>query len=173
MAKQTFLIFLLIATSTACTKAELASVPTEAATPAAMATATQEPLATPAPLPNHTATATNTPAPTNTATATLTPIPTVTPPFTQLEPFSQTEDMGEVELEIVNQIGGAVMAVDVQDNLAYLGIGSRLAVADISDQTQPKVIFWSSILPDVATQITLRDGLAYVAIMTPKNWTTC
>lgn len=78
--------------------------------------------------------------------------------------------MGEVGLEIVNQIGGAVTAVAIQDNLAYLGIGSRLAVADISDQTQPKVIFWSSILPGVVAQITLRDGLAYVALGEAGLW---
>ena len=86
MAKQTFLIFLLIAIVTACTKAELASVPNSAAAPAATTIAIQEPSTTPTPLPTNTATAINTPTPTNTSTATSTP--TITPTATPSGPPS-------------------------------------------------------------------------------------
>ncbi|MCB8945874.1 MAG: hypothetical protein H6658_19165 [Ardenticatenaceae bacterium] len=76
----------------------------------------------------------------------------------------------EVRLEIVNQIGGAVTAVAVQNNLAYLGIGSRLAVVDVSDPTKPHVISWSGILPRIVQQITLSDELAYVALGEAGLW---
>ncbi len=90
MAKQTFLIFLLIATLAACTKAELASAPTEAAAPAVTTIATREPSVTPTPLPTNTATATNT-APHTSPSSTATPpvVPTVTPKQTSvIEPTS-------------------------------------------------------------------------------------
>ncbi|MBX3055285.1 MAG: hypothetical protein KF770_02335 [Anaerolineae bacterium] len=97
-------------------------------------------------------------------------MPTVTPPMNQVIAAPATETAGEVHLEVVNQLGGAVTAVAVQDNLAYLGIGSRLAVADVSDPTQPQVISWSGILPDIVEQIILRDGLAYVALGESGLW---
>ncbi|MBK8932640.1 MAG: hypothetical protein IPM76_10070 [Chloroflexi bacterium] len=90
MAKQTFLIFLLIATLSACTKAELASVSTEAVLPAATMTAMQEPSVTPTQLPTNTATAINTtPHTTPSSTATQPVAPTATPKQTSLiEPTS-------------------------------------------------------------------------------------
>lgn len=94
------------------------------------------------------------------------PTPTAWPTVAKVE----TGTDQEVHLEVVNQLGGAVTAVAVQDNLAYLGIGSRLAVADVSDPTEPRVTSWSDILPRIVQQITLSDELAYVALGEAGLW---
>ncbi|MCL4872226.1 MAG: hypothetical protein KJ063_24975 [Anaerolineae bacterium] len=116
------------------------------------------------------------PSPTPTAlptlvlTETATAVPTVTPPMSQVIAVPGTEAAEEVRLEVVNQIGGAVTAVAMQDNLAYLGIGSRLAVADVSDPAQPQIISQSEILPGIIRQITLQSGAAYLALGEEGLW---
>lgn len=122
------------------------------------------------------ATPTHTSTPTNTPTATVTPTPTtqptVTPPLIQIELISESETEGDAEkgLKIVNQMGGAVTAVAIEDDLAYLGIGLRLALADVSDPENPYVVSWSGILPELVEQISLDDDYIYVALGEAGLW---
>ena len=43
------------------------------------------------------------------------------------------------DLQLVEQIGGSTYAVAVQGNYAYVGVGPRLVILDISDPTHPHV----------------------------------
>ncbi|MCB9419605.1 MAG: hypothetical protein H6667_07365 [Ardenticatenaceae bacterium] len=157
MAKQTFLIFLLIGSLTACTKAELASMPTLAATPAATTTATQEPLVTPTPSPTNTATATNTLTPTPTPTATPSPIPSPTSSLwnTDLVPVNP-------DFQVVNQLGGRINRVVVQDDIAYVGVGPRLWTLDISQPEMPVELGKSDVLPGLIQYIAVSNSTAYL-----------
>jgi hypothetical protein len=100
----------------------------------------------------------------------MTPVPTVTPPLMQIVLSAEPEDREGSGLEIVNQTGGAVTAVAVEDSLAYLGIGLRLAIADVSDPENPYVVSWSGILPELVEQISLDDDFIYVALGEAGLW---
>lgn len=119
---------------------------------------------------------TNTPSQTATATSTLpptetpTPTPTATPAVEEAVVVPEIEITQEVRLEVVNQIGGAVTAVSIQNNLAYVGIGSRLVIADVSDPTQPQIIGQSEVLPNIIRQIAIQESLAYVALGEEGLW---
>ncbi len=180
-----WLIFLTIGLAclllTACTVGEEVAVVTLTLTLTPTVTIT-ETTVPPTPTPTHTDTptviatplppATKIPKPTITPSSTPVPTqePTVTPPAEQVITLPNQGTDQAINLEFVNQIGGPVTAVAVQNNLAYLGIGSRLAVADVSDPTQPRVIGWSGILPSIAEQIIIREGLAYVAMGADGLW---
>jgi hypothetical protein len=47
---------------------------------------------------------------------------------------------GDYNLVVVGQLGGPVNVVDVQGNYAYISVGLRLVVLDISDPSSPAVI---------------------------------
>jgi hypothetical protein len=51
--------------------------------------------------------------------------------------------------EIVGQIGGSSYAVAVQGDYAYLGVGPRLVVLDISDPSDPTMLGQTDVLGDV------------------------
>lgn len=146
MAKQTFLIFLLIAALTACTKAELASVPTQTVTPAATTIATQEPLVIPTRLPDSTAivittleptitplsvlTSTNTSPIEPTSMLTITPVPVITnrqPSIAELEKYltelSLREDpIGHVIETMYEDINGDGEVDLVISDFLFVGI---------------------------------------------------
>lgn len=143
--------------------------PTRTAVPTMTMTATLN--ATLSPSSTPTAVPTTTPSPTlPPPTETATAVPTVTPPMSQVIALPEIDADGDVRLEVVNQIGGAVTAVAVQDNLAYIGIGSRLAVADVVDPTRPQVISQSEVLPGIIRQIAIQDSLAYLALGEEGLW---
>jgi hypothetical protein len=68
-----------------------------------------------------------------------------------------------LNVELVNQIGGPVYGVAVQGNYAYVGVGPRLLILDISGsellkvgQTQP--------LPAIVQGVTVAGNYAYLAL---------
>jgi len=68
---------------------------------------------------------------------------------------------GEVTLEIVGQAGGALTAMAVAGKAAYLGLGPRLVVLDVSNPSAPAVVGQSELLPSVARSIAVAGDQVY------------
>ena len=66
-------------------------------------------------------------------------------------------------VQVVGQLGGTVRAIAVQGSLAYIGVGPRLVVMDVSDLAHPAVSGQSAVLPDIIEHVTVSGALAYVA----------
>lgn len=71
--------------------------------------------------------------------------------------------MGNVEL--LGQTGGASNAVAVQGHYAYLGVGPRLVVLDVSDPAHPAFIGQTDPLPGVVSDVAISGTTAYVAAL--------
>jgi hypothetical protein len=69
-----------------------------------------------------------------------------------------------MHVELVRQIGGATQAVAVRGDCAYLGIGPRLVVLDISDPAHPVVIGQSPLLEGLVRDIILAGNHTYVSV---------
>ena len=66
-------------------------------------------------------------------------------------------------VELVGQIGGTCQAVAVQGRYAYIGLGPRLAVVDISNPARPTLVGQSTILPDGVSDVVVSGRRAYAA----------
>jgi len=66
-------------------------------------------------------------------------------------------------LEFVGQIGGATYAVAVQGNLAYVGIGPRLTIVNVSIPAAPVVVGETVPLSEAIRGVTVSGNYAYVA----------
>ncbi|MGB9880958.1 MAG: LVIVD repeat-containing protein, partial [Anaerolineae bacterium] len=66
-------------------------------------------------------------------------------------------------VKLVSQVGGAFYAADVQGNYAYLGMGSYLAVLDISNPSNPRLLSRTGPFPDIVRGIAVFGEYAYVA----------
>ena len=87
--------------------------------------------------------------------------------------------VGGVELELAWQMGGAITALDVQGDYAYLGIGPRLVVLDVSDPTDPFLVGQTEVLPSAETgepqpyaqicAISVVTDTAYLAIVSADD----
>jgi len=66
-------------------------------------------------------------------------------------------------VELVGQIGGACLAVAVQGNMAYVGLGPRLAALDVSSPASPTLLGQSVVLPGVMEGVVVAGSQAYVA----------
>ena len=64
--------------------------------------------------------------------------------------------------KLVGQVGGASYAVAAQGHYAYLGVGPRLAIVDVSDPRTPRIIGRSEVLPGMVQKIIVRGERAYV-----------
>jgi len=70
------------------------------------------------------------------------------------------------KVELVGQWGGLSSEVVTDGNLAYLAIGPRVVVLDITDPAQPKKLGQSSVLPRDVLRMVLGNGHLYVANQT-------
>ena len=66
-------------------------------------------------------------------------------------------------LDILGQIGGPSYAVDVVGAYAYVGIGPRLVILNLSNPANPTIAGQSAVLPDIVRAVQVVNGLAYVA----------
>jgi len=71
----------------------------------------------------------------------------------------------EVKLELVGQIGGETNAVYVVDNYAYIGVGPKLVILDISDPANPAEI-GHIVLPVLVRDIYAVGNYVYVTSYT-------
>jgi len=67
-------------------------------------------------------------------------------------------------VELVGQIGGITHAVAVEGNYAYIGVGPRLVILDVSDKAHPIVIGRTGVLPGVVSGVAVAGSYAYVAV---------
>jgi hypothetical protein len=75
---------------------------------------------------------------------------------------TQAQDQG-LGWKMIGQIGGPTQAVAAQGNYAYLGVGLRLIVLDISDPTSPRELGSSPAFSDFVRDIAVSGTVAYVA----------
>ena len=64
----------------------------------------------------------------------------------------------------IGQCGGQIKAVDVEGNHAYIGVGLRIEVLDITDRTTPSVIGTSSILRGFVTDVQKESDRLYATL---------
>ena len=140
------------------------ATPTRTHTPTAMPTHTPSATATSTrtatPTRTHTPTATSTP--TRTPTNTRTPTPTV-PTLTPTNTPTNTPTPPPSLIEPIGQVGGTVRAIAVAGNYAYVGVGLRLVVLDISNPASPIVVGQSPMMSGVIEDVILSGSLAYIA----------
>src|SRR5207249_4902355 len=73
-------------------------------------------------------------------------------------------------LELVSQIGGKTKAIQLDGTLAYLGIGPRLVIFDVSDASVPTRLGQTEVLPDVVRSIQVANGFAFAALGRGGVW---
>ncbi|MCW4004784.1 MAG: hypothetical protein NWE95_12825 [Candidatus Bathyarchaeota archaeon] len=78
-------------------------------------------------------------------------------------PSSASFSSSTNNLSIVGQIGGPTQSVVVHGNYAYVGIGLRLVVIDLSNPSQPAEVAMTAPLASDVEGITISNGIAYVA----------
>jgi hypothetical protein len=155
MKIKTIVVVFLSGLLTACTTATSTALPT--VTIALKAS----------PIPSQTSQPSFTPIPRSTQT----PVPTVAP----------TSEAYPV-LERVAQMGGSINGITIVGDVAYVGMGPRVAAIDISQHESPGLMSQSEPLPGLVTQLLqISDGLLLVSngkyleimdISNPKQLTT-
>jgi len=76
--------------------------------------------------------------------------------------FSNTNSYISEGLELIGHFGGSVESVFTNNSYAYVGVGSELAILDISNPSSPQRIGYY-VLPDKARDIFVDGNYAYVA----------
>ena len=70
---------------------------------------------------------------------------------------------GPLSLEVVGQIGGPIQAVAVQGSYAFVGVGLRLSVLDVSDPTALREVGATASLDWFVEDIAIAGSIAFVA----------
>ena len=70
---------------------------------------------------------------------------------------------GDITLDLLAHWGGPVDAVYVDGTIAYLGLGHRLVLLDVTDPSDPQLLGESESLPDPVQAVTVSGTYAYVA----------
>ncbi len=65
-------------------------------------------------------------------------------------------------LALAGQVGGATKALAIQHQYAYVGIGPRLVIVDISTPAQPTKLGQTRILPQIVDGVAVAGDYAYV-----------
>lgn len=65
---------------------------------------------------------------------------------------------------LVGQVGGIANAVVVQGIYAYLGIGPRLVILDVSEPALPTLIGQTAVLPNIVEDVAVVGSCAYLAL---------
>lgn len=99
-----------------------------------------------------------TPAPEPRQISYPTATPTPTPPV-----FPTLPSENSVTFTLTDQFGGVPTAVLVEDNIAYLGVGPRLVLLDVSEPSAPQLMGQSPILADSLLDIARDGALIYGA----------
>jgi len=71
--------------------------------------------------------------------------------------------METYNVELLGQIGGPTYAVAVQGTIAYMGVGRRLVVLDVSTPAEPLWLGQTAILPGGVGDIVVVGSTAYIA----------
>lgn len=65
--------------------------------------------------------------------------------------------------QIIAHLGGWSTAVDVEGRLAYVAVGSRVRVVDVTDPAHPRTLSESPELPAPIDELSVTGGMVYVA----------
>ncbi|HWQ03772.1 MAG TPA: right-handed parallel beta-helix repeat-containing protein [Longilinea sp.] len=65
--------------------------------------------------------------------------------------------------QLTGQAGGPTQGIAVQGNFAYIGVGPRLVVVDISDPANPQRVGESAVLADFVRSVAVSGTYAFVA----------
>ena len=72
-------------------------------------------------------------------------------------------------VELVGQIGGVTYPLAVRGSYAYIGVGPRLTIVNISDPAHPTVAGQTPPLPGIIRSVVVEDSYAYVAVASPRG----
>jgi len=81
--------------------------------------------------------------------------------ITQVPPIEGHRDTSR--LQVVGQVGGPTQAVATQGSYAYVGVGLRLVVLDVSDPAVPQEVGTTAPLPHFIEDVAISGTVAYVA----------
>ena len=151
-----FLLILLFFTACTITEARPTNIPTIPTAPPEVGTVTPTTIAPTGLAPTRTPTQAL-PTPTAVPPRYIEPTPTLQPVFPPL-PVENS-----VTFTVQNQYGGVPQAVLIDGQIAYLAVGPRLVIVDVSDPTAPRFINQSPILGDVLQDIAQLDNLIFGA----------
>ena len=94
-------------------------------------------------------------------------------------PSASASTAQSADWSAIGQAGGPTQGIAVQGDYAYIGIGSRLIIVDISDQANPHPVGASTPFDDLVQGVMVSGTLAYIAagtaglhimdIKTPSN----
>ncbi|MFU8773659.1 MAG: hypothetical protein ACNA8H_14730, partial [Anaerolineales bacterium] len=82
-------------------------------------------------------------------------------PTPQPTPTTDVHPVEPVEWQLVAQAGGSPTAFTLDESLAYLGLGPRLVVVDVSNPNNPRQIAQSGVLPGLAADLVAAAGQIY------------
>ena len=82
----------------------------------------------------------------------------------RVAPSSGPSFPAPIATELIGQIGGATYALDVAGAYAYVGIGSRIVVLDVTNPAAPHKIGQSAILPGLVQDVHVSGALLVVAL---------
>lgn len=71
--------------------------------------------------------------------------------------------LGAHNVESVGQIGGVTYAVALRGNYAYIGVGPRLVIFDVSIRAHTTFVGQTGVLPDLVRGVAVGRKYAYVA----------
>lgn len=74
-----------------------------------------------------------------------------------------TGNLAKVDLVALSQWGGPTNAVAVQGRYAYLGVGHRLQIFDVSNPDNPILVGQSAVLPREIRDVAVSGNYAYIA----------
>jgi hypothetical protein len=84
-------------------------------------------------------------------------------PATPGGPINNPVESMNRKLSLEGQLGGSSYAVDVQEDLAFLGVGPRVYVLDVSDPSAPEFLGQSPVMPGVVQSVIASGDHVFVA----------
>jgi hypothetical protein len=85
-------------------------------------------------------------------------IVTPAPSETSITPSTTTQFIPKVEVQIAAQVGGEVTDIEINGTYAYLAVGPRLVVMDLSNPDILQVASMSDLLPGLGKALALEGG---------------
>ena len=83
--------------------------------------------------------------------------------ITSSDPLNSTEIDGESQnIQLLNQVGGVSNAVEVQNGKAYVGVGPRLFIFDVSHPDDPIILGKTTPLPNLIKRIAININYTFI-----------
>jgi hypothetical protein len=92
--------------------------------------------------------------------ATPTPWPTPTPSAPSVKPKQPTLQ----NVELIGQIGGGIGGLSVRGDYAYVSVGPRLVILNVSDPARPAVVGQTAALSSSMDDVVVAGDYAYLAV---------